>query len=105
MMNEVDDGEAVRTFLAREALSQKELAKKAKVSQATVSRALNRQALRPGPARTRLFTFMQQQGVSAGPDSALRALSEIWDGSAEHAAALAKLVRASGELWPNLAGK
>ena len=99
----MDEGEAIRTYLRQEGMSQAKLANMAKVSQATVSRAVNRQALRPSPARTRLFTFMQEQDLIAGPDPVLRAVTEVWDGSNAHAAALAKLVRVSGELWPKLA--
>jgi hypothetical protein len=33
---------------------------------------------------------------------ALDALAETWDGSEEHAVALAKLIRASRGLWPDL---
>jgi hypothetical protein len=101
-MNRVDEGEAIKTYLEREGVSQAKLAEMAKVSQPTVSRAVNRQAIRPSPARTRLFTYMQKQGLVDGPDPVLRAVNEVWDGSTAHAAALAKLVRVSGELWPQL---
>jgi hypothetical protein len=102
-VNGVDRSDQVRAFLAKEGISQQALAIMAKVSQSTVSRAVNRQALRPSPARIRLFTFMQEQGATPVPDPALRALTDIWDGSDEHATALAQLIRASEELWPNLA--
>jgi ribosome-binding protein aMBF1 (putative translation factor) len=101
-MHQVEVGELVRVFLEREGMSQAELAQRVGVSQATVSRAMNQQALRPSPARARLSTFMQEQKVEPGPDTAFRAVKEVWDGSSAHAAALARLVRASGELWPRL---
>jgi hypothetical protein len=105
IMNRMNLGEAISSYLEREGVSQEKLAKMAKVSQATVSRALHRQALRPGRARTRLFTFMQKQGLMDQPESAIRAVSEVWDGSNAHSAALAKLVQASRDLWPKLGGK
>jgi arginine repressor len=98
----VELGEAVRIILEREGMTQAELAERVGVSQATVSRAMNQQALRPSQARARLFSFMQEQKVGPDPDPAFRAIREVWDGSTAHAAALARLVRASRELWPRL---
>lgn len=103
-MNDMNGQEEIRAFLEREGVSQAKLAKMANVSQPTVSRALSLEALRPSPARSRLFTFIQERAIIAPmPDPALRAVKEVWDGSTEHAMALAKLVRASRELWPKLA--
>jgi hypothetical protein len=47
---------------------------------------------------------MQQprSATGASADAVLDAVRETWDGSEEHAAALAKLVLASRELWPTL---
>lgn len=59
---------------------------------------------RKGSAHARLVIFMHQQGYPAAPDDALSAINQVWDGSEAHAAALAKLVFASGELWPKLRG-
>jgi hypothetical protein len=36
------------------------------------------------------------------PEAAIGAATEIWDGSDAHAEALAKLIRASAALWPDL---
>jgi transcriptional regulator with XRE-family HTH domain len=94
---------AVKRFLAKEGITQEQLAARAEVSQSTVSRAMSRSWIRAGPARARLVSFMQAQGAFASPPTTvLEAVTEIWDGSQAHAAALATLVLASRELWPNL---
>jgi predicted transcriptional regulator len=82
--------------------SQDDLAAKAGVSQSAVSRALSGPAERNGRARGKLFVFMQQALVGYAPPSAVAALNDVWDGSEEHADALASLISASGELWPQL---
>lgn len=45
---------------------------------------------------------MQERRLSASP---LDVVSEVWDGSEEHARALSELIRASQGLWPGLGGK
>jgi hypothetical protein len=45
---------------------------------------------------------MQQAVADLAPPPAVVALREVWDGSEEHALALAALIAASGELWPKL---
>jgi hypothetical protein len=47
---------------------------------------------------------MHEHALAAPPDTnvAFAALAETWDGSQEHAVALAKLIRASRGLWPDL---
>lgn len=103
-MHHMDDlGSAIRSFLRHEGVDQATLASRAKISQSTVSRAIHRQPQRNSKAYARLVRFMQQNAIlDAKPDPALDALQDIWDGSAEHAAALASLIHASRELWPNL---
>ena len=96
-------GPALEALMQRDGISQSEVAKMAGVSQSTISRAIARRPMRNGAARTRLVVFMQQRASSApGPAAAFDAVREIWDGSGEHAVALAKLILASGELWPRL---
>lgn len=94
--------DAVLSILREEQISQRELAERAGVAQATVSRALSAEPVRPGRARTRLVAYLRRQGRLAGADPIFDAVIEIWDGSEEHAAALARLLLASADLWPNL---
>lgn len=96
--------DSIADLLDREGISQKALAKRAGVNQATVSRAMRRRPLRRTAAYTRLCACMQQprSATGASADAVLDAVRETWDGSEEHAAALAKLVLASRELWPTL---
>lgn len=51
-----------------------------------------------------MFIQKEVEGTAL-PQEVLDALRRIWDGSHEHAAALATLIRASGELWPDLSDK
>ena len=96
--------DAITDLLRREGLSQKELATRAGVHQTTVSRALRQIPARRGRAHARLCTYMQQHAASLPSEAGalVDAVRETWDGSQEHAAALADLILASGELWPGL---
>ena len=99
--------DTIAELLEREGISQKELATRAGVHQATLSRALRRLPSRHTGAYARLCSYMQQHATSgaasAGP--VLDAVRVTWDGSQEHAAALAKLILASRDLWPTLGKK
>jgi len=98
-----DLGDAIRALLEEESISQQMLASRALVSQSTVSRALKGTPERNSQARVRLVRFMQQYAArKPAPAPAHDALRDVWDGSSEHAVALAALLRASRELWPNL---
>lgn len=90
----------IRAYLAREGVTQGELARRAGVSQSAVSRALGGMAQRNGRARRRLSIYMQQAHLR--PEVVNSALLETWDGTEAHAHALATLIRASRELWPDL---
>ncbi len=92
----------IEALLATEGITQQALAKRAEVSQATVSRARNGPPVRIGAAHARLVRFMQQYSSSRSPAPAVEVLREVWDGTDQHALALAALLRASRELWPNL---
>jgi len=95
-------GKAISSTMERTGMTQDKLAKKAEVSQATVSRATRRTPRRRSAAQARLHETIQHHAPDVGrPAEVLDALKEIWDGSAAHAA-LARLLRASGELWPDL---
>jgi transcriptional regulator with XRE-family HTH domain len=84
-------------------LSQTELANLADVSQSTVSRALSGRLVRHGQARARLFIYAQLDDVEVaagdeGRTPVIRAFDKIWDGSHEHAAAVAKVIEALADL-------
>ncbi|TMK40055.1 MAG: helix-turn-helix transcriptional regulator [Actinobacteria bacterium] len=100
----MDLRDLIADLLEREGIGQKVLAERAGVHQATVSRALKRQPSRRTAAYARLCSYMQQYAASrpAPTDPVLDAVRETWDGSEEHARALAKLILASRELWPTL---
>jgi transcriptional regulator with XRE-family HTH domain len=95
---------AIADLLEREGISQKVLAERAGIHQATVSRALKRQPRRRTAAYARLCKYMQEDATAtiSSSDPVMDALRDTWDGSDEHAAALAKLIVASRELWPTL---
>lgn len=92
----------IEALLAAEGINQQGLAERAQVSQATVSRARKGPPLRNGAAHARLVRYMQQYSSCRTPAVAARVLWEVWDGTDQHALALAALLRASRELWPNL---
>lgn len=105
-MNRVAGQNVVRLYLEQEGISQADLAQRADVSQATVSRALTSAPKRHAGARAKLFDFIQKQpGAPVAPPSTLAdAVTEVWDGTEQHDAALAALVVASAELWPKMKG-
>lgn len=93
------------TLIQSKHLSQESIAKEAKVSQATVSRALRGRLERRGRARTRLFNYIHQESQNeelsgTGKEKVIKAFENIWDRSEEHAAAIAKIIRASSGLLP-----
>lgn len=90
----------LRTHMRRNAFSQARIAREAQVSQATVSRALGAPSLRDGPARSRLFSYLQQSPPH--PQRALDAVEQVWDGTPEHDGALARLIEAASDLRPKL---
>ncbi len=100
----MDLSKAIANFLDREGISQTALAKRVGVSQPTVSRVVKRLPVRRTSAYQRLFSYMQQysavQAVSGNP--VMDAVRDTWDGSEEHADALARLILTSRELWPGL---
>jgi transcriptional regulator with XRE-family HTH domain len=97
----MDRRAAVANYLAR-GVSQAELARRARVSQPTVSRALNDVPRRQGEAHRRLFRYIHDQQEGGLDQTLTDAVAATWDGSPEHARALASLIAASGELWPRL---
>jgi len=102
MQHRSDISRMIGSYMRATGEGQAAIAKKAGVSQPAVSRALNGAPGRNGQSRTKLFIFMQQALTDLAPPPAIVALREVWDGSEEHALALAALIAASGELWPKL---
>lgn len=99
-MHGADGTLRVRELLIREGWTQKELAEKAGVSQSTVCRALERVPDRRSKAHRRLMRFIHE---CAGPPTTVSfAVSQVWDGTPEHEAALAALISASSALWPKM---
>ena len=97
-----DLADAVRAYLASHELSQAELASRAQISQSSVSRVLSGHPIRHGRARASLSAFIHYMAPGASPDPIAAAVEQTWDGSAQHAEALARLILASRDLWPRL---
>jgi predicted transcriptional regulator len=102
-MTELRD--AIAAYLAQEGISQTELANRANVDQATVSRYLHHAPRRRGPAGARLCSYMQKHAtLGVGAEAMENALRATWDGTPEHAQALAGLLLATRELRPPPSG-
>lgn len=99
-MHEDDDTREVREFLDQEGWTQEQLAEKAGVSQPTVCRALERTPARNTQAHRKLMHFIREH--AAPPTTVASAVSQVWDGTHEHDAALAALITASAALWPKM---
>lgn len=90
--------------LKERGLRQETVAAEADVSQATVSRVLQRCPTRHGGAFRKLCIYADSlppmNGRIAAPPvrdaELLAALGEVWDGTPEHARALAAMIRAAG---------
>jgi len=104
-MQEESFAQQLLEFMKSRHLSQAIVAKAAKISQSTVSRALKGHFERQGKAKARLFIYMQQESRAdvlrgKGKDKVVNAFQSIWDGSEEHASAIAKIINASKGLRP-----
>lgn len=96
--------EWVRLQAAIEAseLSQLQIAAASGVNQATVSRVLARCPKRRGAAFAKLCKYasnLRRKGTRIDPrksDFLMQALSEVWDGTPQHAEALAEIIQAVG---------
>ena len=87
-------------FLKREERSQADLAKQLGIHQSSVSRAIHRPTRRRGRAHARLVGFMHQGGAAHGSERVQEAFRRVWDGTEEHAAALARIIAACEGLGP-----
>ena len=100
------DSEALKAFMEDRHLGQVELARAAGVSQSTVSRALSGLPLKHGRARSKLFAYAQltdpyqQVPPRKGPQRVMTAFHRIWDGTDDHANAVAKIIDALEDLKP-----
>jgi transcriptional regulator with XRE-family HTH domain len=92
----------IERLLREEGIDQASLANRLGIDQSSVSRALNGLTKPTAPAHARICAYMQERRLSASP---LDVVSEVWDGSDEHARALSELIRASQGLWPGLGDK
>jgi hypothetical protein len=93
----------------RPELRQQDIALGAHISQATVSRAMHGLLRRPTAARTCLFRYIHDELTAPNHSDESRkqvvtAFEDVWDGSAAHATAIAKIIGASKGLRP-VAGK
>lgn len=92
----------LKTTLAARKISQNALATAAGVDQATVSRILRKCPQRAGPAFSRLCIYatnIDEDGLRPDPSDSedlMNALRDVWNGSDEHAEALAEIIRAAG---------
>jgi transcriptional regulator with XRE-family HTH domain len=90
----------------RKRLNQASLARAVGISQSTVSRVLNGTLKRQGAARRKLFDYAkinaltQIQESRKGCSQVIKAFERIWDGSEQHAAAVAKIIEALENLRP-----
>jgi hypothetical protein len=92
----------IKTILGSRNISQTAISEAAQVDQATVSRILARCPRRGGKAFIRVCNYaftLEASGVRTDPSKCrelMSALQEVWNGSAEHAEALAAIIRAAG---------
>lgn len=65
---------------------------------------LRREPIRQSGAYGKLCTFIHQRPLSEDgvPTAVLEAVWRVWDGTDDHATALAELIDVSGQLWPEL---
>lgn len=85
-------------------LDQSELAGVAGVSQGQVSRLISGKFKKPGKAYKKICNYISEalssgQHMTAWGDGVImEAISEVWDGSPEHARSLAHVIRSLGAL-------
>jgi DNA-binding LacI/PurR family transcriptional regulator len=106
-MQEEDAATLIEQVIRINRLTQAGLAKAAGVNQATVSRVLRRKMVRrQGQARSRLLTYARNAlrgEMATGREKVLTAFDSVWDGSDEHAAAVARIIDALADLRPSKA--
>lgn len=104
-MQEEDVASLIKRALRVGGLTQAQLAKAAKVHQSTVSRTLAQAEVhRQGKARGRLLAYVRNAlrgGTTTGRDKVLTAFDSVWDGSEEHASAVARVIDALADFRPS----
>jgi predicted transcriptional regulator len=104
-------------FMKQNALTQEQLAKAADVSQSTISHALKGNYDKQGAARKKLYDYVERhwpetqkkqtlQSLYGFSDSSnaiansviLNAFQQIWDGTDDHADAIAEVIKSLGAL-------
>ncbi len=104
-MQEEDAANLVKRALSVGGLTQAQLADGAEVHQSTVSRTLaHPDVRRQGKARARLLAYARNalRGETAkGRDKVLTAFESVWDGSEEHASAVARVIDALADFRPS----
>src|SRR4051794_19931945 len=97
-------GRQLRLLMQSRGLTQQQVAEAAGVSQSSVSRMLKREPVRQSGAYGKLCTYIHERTPSESgmPSAVLEAVWRVWDGTDDHADALAELIHASGQLWPEL---
>jgi hypothetical protein len=66
---------------------------------------LKREPARKSAAYRRVCSYIHQAHPDHELNPAFTALRGVWDGTNDHALALADLIEASGRLWPKLAAR
>lgn len=103
-MQEEDVVELLKRVMRVNHLTQEQLAEAAQVHQSTVSRLLGEpSAVRLGRGRAKLIAYAHHAlagELARGSDKVLRAFESMWDGSEEHASAIAKMIDAVSDLRP-----
>jgi DNA-binding MurR/RpiR family transcriptional regulator len=104
-MQEEEAAKLIEQVLRINQLTQAALAKAAGVHQSTVSRILDKKTIsRRGQARARLIAYARNAlkgEMAKGTEKVLAAFESVWDGSEEHAAAVARIIDALADLRPS----
>ena len=105
MQDENAEAELIQRLLRISGQTQAQLADAAGVHQSTVSRVLEcKKVFRQGKARARLIKHARNAlrgDFAEGRDKVLLAFDSTWDGSEEHASAIARMIDAVANLRPS----
>jgi len=103
-MQQQDAAILVKRLLQEGQLTQAQLARKAGVHQSTVSRVMKKTtSIRQGTANRKLVNYARTAlsgELAKGENKVLTAFKSVWDGSEEHAAAIARVIGATADLRP-----
>ena len=102
--------ERAREICRLRGITQADIADAVQASQSQVSRILSGESSKASRVAEEVFLFVEKYGVGVTAEAVQRneelvtALSEIWNGSAAHAKALATVIRSLAALGPLSAG-